>query len=195
MQACGLICKHCRACAQTEAHPGELSTAEARLLIEQLTEFPQPPMLVLTGGDPLVREDLFNLIEYATQLGLDVSITPSATPLVTDRAIHRLADAGIHRLAISLDGSTAQSHDSVRGVAGSFVRSLEILVRARELGISTQVNTTLTPDNVDQLDDLADLLAELDIMLWSVFFLIPVGRAGSAGRLNADESERAFAKL
>lgn len=194
-QACGLVCKHCRACAQTHAHPGELNTDEARQLIDQLSEFPTPPMLVLTGGDPLCRDDIFDLIEYATESGLEVSITPSATPLVTEHAIRQFADAGVHRMAISIDGSTAESHDAVRGVQGSFDRSLSILRRARELGICTQINTTLTPDNVDQLDAMAELFAGLDITLWSVFFLVPVGRAETAGRLNAAESELAFAKL
>jgi radical SAM protein with 4Fe4S-binding SPASM domain len=152
-------------------------------------------MLVLTGGDPLCREDIFELIEYATQSGLDVSVTPSATPLVTERAIRQFAEAGIHRMAISIDGSSAKTHDAVRGVHGSFDRSLEILSRARQLGIPTQINTTLTPENVDQLDNMAELFATLDITLWSVFFLVPVGRAETAGRLNAEETELAFAKL
>ncbi len=194
-QACGLVCKHCRACAQTSSHPDELNTDQARQLIDQLAEFPTPPMLVLTGGDPLCRDDIFELIDYATQVGLEVSITPSATPLVTDEAIQRLADAGIHRMAISIDGATAKSHDDVRGVQGSFERSLQILRKARELGISTQINTTLTPDNVASLDDMADLFGTLDITLWSVFFLIPVGRATESGRLNAQQCEEAFAKL
>lgn len=194
-QACGLVCRHCRACAQTDSHPGELNTEEARRLINQLTEFPTPPMLVLTGGDPLCREDIFDLIEYVTELGLEVSITPSATPLVTEPALRRLADAGIHRMAISIDGSTARSHDGVRGVPGSFERSLDILRIARRLRIATQINTTLTPDNVNQLDDMAELFAALDIALWSVFFLVPVGRAEAAERLSAEGSERAFARL
>ena len=194
-QACGLVCKHCRACAQTHAHPGELNSQEARQLIDQLAEFPSPPMLVLTGGDPLCRDDIFELIGYATQAGLEVSITPSATPLVTEHAIRQFAEAGIHRMAISIDGSTAESHDAVRGVPGSFSRSLDILHHARKMGVATQINTTLTPDNVDQLDDMAELFASLDITLLSVFFLVPVGRAETAGRLNAAECELAFAKL
>lgn len=194
-QACGLACKHCRACAQTQAHPSELNTTQSRQLIDQLTEFPVPPMLVLTGGDPLCRDDIFELIEYATNAGLEVSITPSATPLVTEDAIRQFAAACIHRMAISIDGSTAATHDAVRGVEGSFDRSLQILRRARQLGIATQINTTLTPDNVDQLDDMANLFAGLDITLWSVFFLVPVGRAEAAGRLNAEQQEQVFASL
>jgi len=194
-QACGLVCQHCRACAQTEPHPGELSTEQARGLLEQLTEFPQPPMLVLTGGDPFCRSDIFELVDYATDLGLDVSITPSATPLVTKDAIERLQKAGIHRLAISIDGADAESHDRVRGVAGSFAKSLEILRYAREVGLPTQVNTTLTPDNLSTIDEMAQMLAELEIVLWSVFFLVPVGRAAEAARLSPGGYEQAFERL
>ena len=194
-QACGLVCRHCRACAQAHADPYELSSSQSRELIGQLAEFPTPPMLVLTGGDPLCRDDIFELIEYATSVGLEVSITPSATPLVTEAAIRRLHDAGIHRLAISLDGADAATHDGVRGVAGSFSRSLQILRTARRYGIATQINTTITPDNVEQIDAMAALCAGLDIALWSVFFLVPVGRANNAARLSAVGCEQAFERL
>ena len=194
-QACGLVCKHCRACAQTQPHPGELDTCESRHLIDQISEFPCPPMLVLTGGDPLCRADIYDLIQYATGLGLSVSITPSATPLVTTESIRRLRDAGIDRMAISIDGADAATHDGVRGVPGSFARSLEILNQARRLGIPTQVNTTVTPENVQQINALADLLCELEIVMWSVFFLVPVGRAECVERLSAAECEAAFEQL
>jgi len=194
-QACDLVCRHCRACAQSTAPAGELTTAQAMQLIDQLTEFPDPPRLILTGGDPLKRADIFDLIRYAVACELDVAITPSATPLVTPIAIRRMKDAGISRLAISIDGADAATHDANRGVAGSFDRSLEILVAAREIGIPTQVNTTLTPANFDQIERLADLFAGYDIALWSVFFLVPVGRARMAVRLSAEQSEAAFERL
>jgi len=194
-QACGLVCQHCRACAQTHADPNELSTLDSILLIDQLTEFPEPPMLVLTGGDPLCREDIFDLIDYSTRAGLETSITPSATPLVTNEAIGLMRDSGIHRMAISIDGANAKCHDNFRGVSGSFARSLEILQEARRVGLPTQINTTLTPGNVDQLDEMAELFAALDISMWSVFFLVPVGRANQSSRLSADKSEVAFEKL
>jgi radical SAM protein len=194
-QACDLVCEHCRACAQTEAAPDELSTADARRLIDQVTEFPTPPMLVLTGGDPLKRQDIFSLVEYATESGLDVSITPSATPLMTISAIRRLRDAGISRLAVSFDGADAGTHDATRGVRGSFDRSLQILADARAVGLQTQVNTTLTPTNFGQIESMATLLAEQGILMWSVFFLVPVGRALGLPRLTTDQYEVAFARL
>jgi radical SAM protein with 4Fe4S-binding SPASM domain len=164
-------------------------------VIDQLTEFPDPPMLVLTGGDPLKRSDIFALIEYAASSLLDVSITPSATPLVTREAIRRFRRSGVCRLAISIDGADAQTHDAIRGVTRSFERSLRILADAREEGIPTQVNTTITPFNVPQIDRLADLLAQQDIIMWSVFFLVPLGRAAAAPRLSAGQYEEAFARL
>ncbi|MCA9125763.1 MAG: TIGR04053 family radical SAM/SPASM domain-containing protein [Planctomycetales bacterium] len=194
-QACDLVCQHCRACAQRKPAPEELGTAEAKLLVDQLTEFPEPPLLVLTGGDPLKRADIFELIEYALTRGLQVSITPSATPLVTTSAIKRLRDAGIARMAISIDGIDATTHDSVRGVAGSFQRSIEILEDARQLGLETQINTVLTPNNLLQIDAMADLFAEFEIALWSVFFLVPVGRGDHLVRLTAQQCEQAFERL
>lgn len=194
-RACDLVCLHCRACAQSRPDPAELSPADSLRLIDQLAEFPTPPVLVLTGGDPLKRPDIFQLIHHATAAGLEVSITPSATPLVTESAIARLHEAGVSRMAISIDGATAATHDALRGVHGSFQRSLEILAQARQAGISTQVNTTLTPTNIAQVEDLADLLASLHIDMWSVFFLVPVGRAETLPRLNAEQCEAAFERL
>jgi radical SAM protein with 4Fe4S-binding SPASM domain len=194
-QACDLVCTHCRACAQPSSHPEELSTEQSLRLIEQLAEFPTPPTLVLTGGDPLKRRDVYELIEHAAWFGLPVAITPSATPLVTAAAVKRLRQAGVSRLAISIDGADAATHDATRGVAGSFDRSLQILAEARAAGISTQVNTTLTPEVLPQIEPLADLLATQSIDMWSVFFLVPVGRAVQARRLTAEECEAAFEQL
>lgn len=194
-QACDLVCQHCRACAQTRPHPAELTTRESVGLIDQLAQFPTPPTLVLTGGDPFKRADIFELIEHAVSLELDVSITPSATPLVTPSTIRRLRESGISRMAISIDGCDAETHDAVRGVAGSFARSLEILTDAREQGIPIQVNTTLTPGNVAQIDAMAELFARHAIVMWSVFFLVPVGRASQLRRLTAEQYEAAFERL
>jgi radical SAM protein len=194
-QACDLVCRHCRACAQARPDPAELDTESSKRLIEQLTEFPESPMLILTGGDPLKRADVFSLIEHAVSLGVEVSITPSATPLVTREAIRRMRDAGISRMAISIDGADAATHDANRGVPGSFRRSLEILQDAMQLGVETQINTTLTPANFDQIEAMADRFRALEIALWSVFFLVPVGRADQLPRLDAEQCEQAFARL
>lgn len=193
--ACDLVCLHCRACAQKQRDPRELDTKRSQQLIEQLTQFPEPPLLILTGGDPFKRHDLFDIIQYAVERGLSVSITPSATPLVTTQALERLANLRVSRLAISIDGARAETHDAHRGVAGSFEHSLRILREAKSRGLSTQINTTIRPENLAELSAMADLGESLGIDLWSVFFLVPVGRAEFAVRLSADEYEQAFEAL
>ena len=194
-QACDLVCQHCRACAQPQRDSEELDSEQARQLIAQLASFPKPPMLVLTGGDPLKRPDVFELVEHGVNLGLDMAMTPSATPLVTAEALRRLRDAGLHRLAVSLDGADAATHDAFRGVAGSYQRTLEILAEARRIGLPLQVNTTVTRANVQQLDALAEFLATQAVVLWSVFFLVPVGRGDQLERLSPQQYEEVFQRL
>jgi radical SAM protein with 4Fe4S-binding SPASM domain len=160
-----------------------------------LTELPKPPALVLTGGDPLKRADVADLVAYAVSRGIETAITPSATPLVTREALVRLQRAGIARLAISLDGADAATHDRIRGVSGSYRRTWEIISDTASLAIPLQVNTVLSPANVAQIDELADQLDEQGIVLWSLFFLVPVGRAAQCSRLSADECEIAFERL
>ncbi len=194
-QACDLACLHCRASAQARPHPAELTTAESRRLVEQLSEFPRRPLLVLTGGDPLKRSDIYQIIEHGKRCGLRVSVTPSATSLVTPSSLRRLKDTGVERLALSLDGADLDTHDMFRGVRGSFRRTLDILTAAQSLGFSLQVNTTISPANLQQVDEIADLLAALRIALWSVFFLVPVGRGCIVPRLTAEECEHVFEQL
>lgn len=194
-QACDLVCKHCRASAQPDPHPEELSTELARALLAQVATFPRPPSVVLTGGDPLKRPDIYSLIEYGTSLGLEMALTPSATPLATREALARAKEAGIRALGISLDGADAATHDGFRGWEGSFARTLEMLQAARELGIPVQVNTTVTRRNLHQIDAIAELLAQWGIAMWSVFFLVPVGRGVQEVRISPAEYEQVFARL
>jgi AdoMet-dependent heme synthase len=193
--ACDLVCKHCRASAQETAHPNELSTAEAKSLIEQVATFPRPPMIVFTGGDPLKRKDLFELIRHAVGQGIQLALTPSATPLATSEAFERAREAGVRRLGISLDGADAKTHDAFRGWEGSFARTMEMLKNARELNMAVQINTSITRRNVDQVDAIADLLASQGIAMWSVFFLIPVGRGVEEQRISPQEYEQVFEQL
>jgi len=194
-RACNLLCRHCRADAQRKAHPLELRNSDARRLIGQLTEFPRPPLLVLTGGDPIKREDIFDLVRCAVDRGLEVAMTPSATPLVTADAIRQLKGSGLHRFAVSLDGADAATHDGFRRVPGSFARTLEIMERAIEVGLPVQINTTLAQHNVGQIQQIAQLLDRYAIVLWSVFFLIPTGRGLAGERLTAGQIEEVFGRL
>jgi radical SAM protein len=193
--ACDLVCKHCRASAQENPAPGELSTNQAKALLDQVATFPRPPMLVLTGGDPLKRGDLFDLIRHATARGLQLALTPSATPLATREAFERAREAGVRRLGISLDGADAKTHDAFRGWEGSFERTLKMLDAARQLGMAVQVNTTICCRNMHQVDAIADLLAKCGIAMWAAFFLVPVGRGVEEQRISPDEYEIVFERL
>jgi radical SAM protein len=194
-RACDLHCKHCRACAQPLRHPSELTTEESMTLLDQIASFPKPPVLIFTGGDPLKRDDIFDLVSYAGSKGIRTAMTPSATPLVNSEALRRLKDAGLGRLALSIDSSEAATHDAFREVPGSFDRTIDILKEARSIGLQIQVNTTITRRNVGQIDAMADLFASLGIVLWSVFFLVPVGRGLAEERISPAEYEEVFAKL
>lgn len=187
-QACDLACKHCRACAVPLADPRELTTEQGMALLREVQAL-GCPNLVLTGGDPAKRPDLVPLVQYGTSLGLRVALTPSATPLVTRSLLAELKQAGLSRLAISVDGSSALTHDGFRGVHGSFERSLQILRDARELGLTTQINTTVSTDNLTQLPEIAELCARQGIELWSVFFLVPTGRGVQLGELTPEQVE------
>jgi AdoMet-dependent heme synthase len=193
-QACDLACVHCRASAQPKRHPLELSTQEGKKLIDEIADM-QAPVFVLTGGDPIKRPDLFELIEHAQKVGVRVSLTPSATPLLTREVVHRLKESGLARLAVSLDGSHREVHDAFRGMLGSFVRTMEAIEWANQVGLPVQINTTFSRRNVADFDNIAALMERKKIALWSVFFLVPTGRGKLADLLSADEFEAVFAKL
>lgn len=194
-RACNLMCVHCRASAQRTRHPEELSPTQALQLVDELTKFPRPPLLVLTGGDPIKRPDAFDIIAHCKEVGIESAMTPSATPLVTADVVRRLKDSGLHRLAVSLDGADAATHDGFRRVPGSFDRTLRIMDYARDCGLSVQINTTISKINVAQVDAMANLLAGMGIAMWSVFFLVPTGRALAEQRITAPQYEEVFEKL
>jgi AdoMet-dependent heme synthase len=193
-QACDLACVHCRASAQPNRNPLELSTEEGKRLIDEIAGM-HVPVFVLTGGDPVKRPDLFELIEHANKVGVRVSLTPSATPLLTRDVIQRLKKAGLARLAVSLDGSYREVHDAFRGMSGSFERTMEAIEWANEVGLPVQINTTFSRSNVEDFDNIAALMETKQIALWSVFFLVPTGRGKIADLLSAEEFEEVFGKL
>src|SRR3972149_4795532 len=175
-QACDLSCQHCRASAQPLADAAELNHAQSCALLDQVASFSKPPVVVFTGGDPLKRADLLDLIRYGRQLGLQMALPPSATPLATREALQQCKEAGVSCLGISLDGADAATHDAFRGWQGSFDRTMQMLCDARGLDLSVQGNTTIPRRNLHQIDAMAKLFADKQIMMWSVFFLVPVGR-------------------
>ena len=193
-QSCDLACKHCRAAAQPIAHPDELSTAEGKALIDQIAAM-HIPIFVFTGGDPLKRKDVYELIRYAADQGVSVALTPSATPLLTREAIFKLKEAGLVRLGISLDGSTAAINDTFRGLDGAYARTIQAIEWANEAGIPIQVHTTISRHNAHDLDSLCALFEKLKIVMWNVFFLVPVGRGQLADLLSGEEFEQVFGKI
>lgn len=194
-QACDLVCKHCRASAQPDRHPDEIEGDLCDELIEELARFPQKPTLILTGGDPMKRSDVFDIIRRSTRAGLTVAMTPSATPLVDLNALRELKRAGLSRIAFSLDGADPSTHDGIRGFSGSFDRTVALMRQAHDVGLPVQVNTTISRRNVDQVDRIAQFLSDLNVTLWSVFFLVPVGRGADEERITPGQYEEIFRSL
>ncbi len=190
-RACAYACVHCRADAQHHRDQRELTTEEGFALIDRLTEFGSP-ILIFTGGDPMMRRDLFDLIAYATEKGLRCSLTPTATALPTVERLQKAKAAGIRRIALSLDAPRADVHDDFRKVAGSWQRTMDILHRAQDIGLSVQVNTTVARHNVDILPEMVPFIEEVGAVQWSVFFLVPTGRAMAEQMISAEAHERIF---
>ncbi|HEX7829178.1 MAG TPA: TIGR04053 family radical SAM/SPASM domain-containing protein [Thermoanaerobaculia bacterium] len=193
-RACDLACVHCRAAAQSKRNRFELTTEEGFQLIDQIAEL-RPKVFVLTGGDPLKREDTYALIQYARMKGLEPSLTPSATPLLTEDAVTKMKEHGLGRMAVSLDAPNAEEHDSFRRVDGSFALTLRAIRAAARENIPVQVNTTVTRRTVGDLPNMVALLEDLDIAMWSVFFAVPTGRAKNSDLITADEVEDVFGFL
>lgn len=193
-RACDLACVHCRASAQALRSPLELDTAAGEKLIDEIRAL-QVPVFVLTGGDPLKRPDIFHLIEYCVAGGVRVSLSPSATPLLTRDVVARLAASGLARIALSIDGASAGIHDQFRGVSGSYARTLAAVRWIHEAGLPLQINSTMSRWNYDDWDALTALVEALDPVLWSVFFLVPTGRARRRDLLSPEEIETVFGRL
>ncbi len=189
-RACAYACVHCRADAQHRRDPRELDTAEAYSLIDQLASFENEPILVLTGGDPLMRRDLLELAAHASERGLRVSLTPTATALPTEARMLEARAAGVRRVAFSVDAPDAAAHDRFRGFSGSFQRTLDAITHTQSAGLPLQINTTVCDLNVGRLEEMVALVTASGAIQWSVFFLVPTGRGANLGMLSADEHER-----
>lgn len=170
---CNLRCAHCRAVPEAEADPRELNTAEGFRLIDELALIGRP-LLVLTGGEPLLRDDLFVLANYARRRGLPLALATNGT-LVTRAIARRIVSAGFTRVSISLDGPDAETHDRFRRLAGAFDAAVDGFIHLKELGMSLQVNTTVTSHNRDRLEEIYELVRKLGAEAWHLFLLVPVG--------------------
>jgi len=193
-RACDLACRHCRAEAESEPLPGELTTAEGRELLEELAGM-GTPLCVLSGGDPAKRKDLCELVSHGAELGMRMATIPAATELLNPDLVYGLRDAGLSQMALSIDGPNQEVHDDFRGVPGSFSKTMKGAALAREAGIPLQINTTFSDHNIQHFDSIGNLVERLEAVFWEVFFLVPTGRGKELGRLPADMFEELFARL
>lgn len=193
-RACALVCRHCRAAAKVHRHPQELDGEEAFRFLDQVARA-RPGIFILTGGDPMQRPDLYDVIGYATRQGLRVALSPSATPLFLKADLKRMKELGCARISLSIDGATRESHDRFRGVKGTWDMTMQALANIREAGIEVQVNSTFTQQNFGEFDAFVKLLDEIKPVLWSVFQLVPTGRGKVGDLLNAYQMEELFVKL
>jgi radical SAM protein len=192
-QACDLACKHCRAEAMPQHNPLELNTEEGKRMLRQIREFGDPaPHVVMTGGDALKRKDLIELVKYSIALGLPTSVAPSATNYLTTEMLDLLKSVGVESISLSIDGSNPEKHDGFRGVPGCFDATIRMAHYAKKIGMPVQINTLVTADTVRDLPNTIELLTDLGIMRWSLFFLISVGRGKDLQPLSAGEAERLF---
>ena len=190
-RACALACLHCRADAIPWRNRSELTTEEGFRLIDQVRAFGDvPPLFVLTGGDPMRRPDLVDLVRYASEVGLHVALTPSGTAAATPGRLAELRDAGLKRVAVSLDGPDAETHDAFRRVRGSYTWTMKIIEAVSALGLPLQINTTIGRLTYPHLEAKAERVRQLPIALWAVFFLIATGRGAALDQIEADECER-----
>src|SRR5688572_5969119 len=189
-RACDLACRHCRAEAQPARAPDELTTGECRAVLADLAlAGPPAPHVIFTGGDPLERPDLLELVREAVALGLGVSLAPSATTALTGDTVRALRDAGVSAMSLSLDGSTPARHDAIRGVLGCFGWTLAAAAHVVAAGIPLQVNTLVARETERDLADIAELVQRLGAARWSLFFLVPVGRGRVLTPLTARGAE------
>ena len=187
--ACDLACRHCRAEAMTQKDPLHLQTHEGKQLLDQIKEFGKPsPIVVLTGGDPFKREDLYELVAYGSEIGLPMAVSPSGTPLLNRPNLQKLKDAGAKAISLSIDGSNPTIHDAFRGVEGSFQMTIDGWRDAKDVGLKVQLNTTVTTHNLFDLPQIFKLAKEIGVMTWSVFFLVPTGR----GKLEDEITPRQY---
>lgn len=193
-QACLLSCKHCRASAQPNPLPGELTTNEGKNLLQQIHDM-GCNIVVLSGGDPLKRPDLLELIRHGKSIGLRMATIPAATELLTFDVLKEMKDANIDQIAFSLDYPTEELHDAFRGTPGAYKKTMQAISWARELGIPLQINTTITAQSLPYLPEMAKIVSEMGIVFWEVFFLIPTGRGSNLSALTAEQCEEAFAIL
>jgi radical SAM protein len=193
-RSCGLACQHCRADAILRRDPRELDTAQGKDILDQAAAM-GTPIVILSGGDPLNRTDIEELVAHGKSRGLRMGTIPAATGNLTRERVRGLKEAGLDQIAFSLDGPTAELHDAFRGVAGSFDKTLEGISYAHEAGLPLQINTCFASWNFKHLNAMVALVRSLGVVFWEVFFLIPIGRGENLGALTPDQFEEVFERM
>jgi len=193
-RSCALACRHCRASARPKPHPRELDFEASLDLIDQVVKA-RPQLFVVTGGDPMMRPDLLPLLQRATDAGLRVGLSPSATQRLANADFRAIHDTGVRRISLSLDGWNAETHDSFRGVRGAWRWTMMAWQKAKAAGMGVQINTTLTAGNIHHLDEFIELMDRLNPDVWTLFLMVPTGRGQMADVPDAGSVERAFLKL
>jgi AdoMet-dependent heme synthase len=185
-RSCNFKCLHCRAGAQDKIYPNELATEQCYKLLDNIASFSKP-IIILTGGEPMLREDIYDIARYGTRCGLRMVMAPCGM-LVDDEAVGKMLDSGIQCISISLDGATAESHDGFRRVSGAFDCAMAAIETARRNNLSFQINTTITKHNLAELPDIMRLAEELGAVTFNPFLLVPTGRGkGLAGQAIAPQ--------
>ena len=191
-RSCNLACVHCRAAAQDRPYEGELTTAECRRVMDEIAEVAQP-IIILTGGEPLLRPDVMDLAQYGNGLGFRMTMATNGT-LLTPQIVQKMIDAGIQRISVSLDGATAKSHDAFRKVPGAFEGALRGIAMAREAKLDFQVNTTITHANIEEFPRIYELAVSLGAVAHHIFMLVPMGRGKDLAEdaISAEKYEKAL---
>lgn len=189
-RACQLACLHCRADAFTKPDPRQLTTQQGKALLDGFAAYGTPrPIVILSGGDAFERPDLEELIAHGTSIGLPIALSPSVTPLLTDERLASVREAGVKAFSLSLDGATAATHDSFRGIDGTFASTLEAAELVVRHGFRFQINTTICRNNLRELPALLARTIELRAHMWYLLFLVPMGRGSNLEPLNGEEME------
>jgi radical SAM protein len=189
-KACPLACKHCRASAIHDPLPGELNTQEGYALIDSVTEFGTPaPVLILTGGDPMARSDIFELMHHARNKGVKFAVSPAVSPSLDSEKLTRLRDVGATSISVSLDGACSETHDRIRNIAGTFDNTMRVIREANAIGLAIQVNTTVMKSNMREMAKIFHLIKSMGVKTWEVFFLIKIGRGSEVEEITPQESE------
>lgn len=174
-RSCNLSCLHCRASSEYGPYEGEFNTERCIELIDDIAVFSNP-VIILTGGEPYLREDIFEIAAYGDRKGLRMVLATNGT-LVTDEIAEKTRESGIKRISISIDGSIPEKHDTFRGVPGAFEGSMAGIEAFKRAGVEFQINTTITRLNLDQIEDIMNLSIELGAAAHHIFLLVPTGRA------------------